>query len=707
MSRYPISCPPKGTAPAWGMSPRPRTALHIRAVRPLGIMLAICCWLSVVSAQWLEPTVVLPDGRSVTPGNTVAPKPPAPNGLPFKVAIGVLDTIGGTTHDWQTGGPAWRMIVDSRRYGVHATWMYSADMSNSTFPDRNMRYQFYYAGWGWNWPDPDFMQSGVNVFPQRTGYGNIDVDTSGVAVISAHYASGGGLASIVATDADVGAGIFDYSYGDLDGYCWPCIGVDTNNYYHLAMVDYTTQDDLYWSRSTDEGANWETPMFMSSPKLPDHNIAASKVGPKVCITWVVTPASGSSQMPGFYRESPDGGENWDSPVELDYPPAFSPGSDTVPSFHITSLFPFYDSDDRLNIVANVMPYVNDTNYIVPSEIWHYCPDNTPQWNRIHIAGCDPGNMQGSVGLNAAYACRPSIGQDDYGDLFVAWEQFDSANVESTTNRLRADIWAAGSTDGGFTWSTALKLTTPGTASCRFPSICDLLWPGDSLAVLYMADQCAGFFLYGEGPGTSNPIVVHKVPIDSIIQRGPYSGRLKEPNGGEFLVTGDTFAIKWMVTPTTFDHGVLSLSTDGGSTFPTVLRDSIPPAETTYLWDSIPQLCCSLCRVRFEAKDSLGATVLSDMSNGNFTIDTVFVGVSDSRLVPGTEATSEPTVIRGVLMPQVGSRQQTGDRAELLDVSGRKVLDLKPGANDVRALAPGVYFVREAQAKALRKVVLTR
>ena len=50
-------------------------------------------------------------------------------------------------------------------------------------------------------------------------------------------------------------------------------------------------------------------------------------------------------------------------------------------------------------------------------------------------------------------------------------------------------------------------------------------------------------------------------------------------------------------------------------------------------------------------------------------------------------------------------------ASLLDISGRNVLDLKPGANDVRALPPGVYFVREpqaqAQTQALRKVVVTR
>ena len=51
-------------------------------------------------------------------------------------------------------------------------------------------------------------------------------------------------------------------------------------------------------------------------------------------------------------------------------------------------------------------------------------------------------------------------------------------------------------------------------------------------------------------------------------------------------------------------------------------------------------------------------------------------------------------------------------ARLLDVSGRKVKDLRPGANDVRALSLGVYFVREPQAsntkpQAVRKVVITR
>jgi len=73
----------------------------------------------------------------------------------------------------------------------------------------------------------------------------------------------------------------------------------------------------------------------------------------------------------------------------------------------------------------------------------------------------------------------------------------------------------------------------------------------------------------------------------------------------------------------------------------------------------------------------------------------------------------PTVVKGVLRLEVDSRQQTVDRAELLDVSGRRVTDLRPGPNDVRALAPGVYFIRRPVTEdgrpgaSVRKVLLTK
>jgi hypothetical protein len=70
----------------------------------------------------------------------------------------------------------------------------------------------------------------------------------------------------------------------------------------------------------------------------------------------------------------------------------------------------------------------------------------------------------------------------------------------------------------------------------------------------------------------------------------------------------------------------------------------------------------------------------------------------------------PTVVRGVLL--LPSLVQTADFS-LLAVDGRRVMDLAPGANDVRGLAPGVYFVREGGASmeqggaGIRKVVVTR
>jgi hypothetical protein len=76
------------------------------------------------------------------------------------------------------------------------------------------------------------------------------------------------------------------------------------------------------------------------------------------------------------------------------------------------------------------------------------------------------------------------------------------------------------------------------------------------------------------------------------------------------------------------------------------------------------------------------------------------------------AGASPTVVRGVLVLRADGRRQAGDRAELLDAGGRKVMGLRPGANDVRHLPAGIYFVRElsavsGQPPAVAKVVISR
>ena len=93
-------------------------------------------------------------------------------------------------------------------------------------------------------------------------------------------------------------------------------------------------------------------------------------------------------------------------------------------------------------------------------------------------------------------------------------------------------------------------------------------------------------------------------------------------------------------------------------------------------------------------------------------DSIPEGVDEKPQRQASSGGSSVTIVRGVLSLPSPSVLH-GASCVLLDISGRKVLDLKPGANDVRALAPGIYFVREqSQAtslkpQAVRKVVLTR
>jgi hypothetical protein len=80
---------------------------------------------------------------------------------------------------------------------------------------------------------------------------------------------------------------------------------------------------------------------------------------------------------------------------------------------------------------------------------------------------------------------------------------------------------------------------------------------------------------------------------------------------------------------------------------------------------------------------------------------------------GASVVNAPTIVRGFLFLAGASSLKPQAASYLLDISSRKVLDLRPGANDVSQLSPGVYFVREETVHGRRsvgnvqKVVVTR
>jgi len=87
------------------------------------------------------------------------------------------------------------------------------------------------------------------------------------------------------------------------------------------------------------------------------------------------------------------------------------------------------------------------------------------------------------------------------------------------------------------------------------------------------------------------------------------------------------------------------------------------------------------------------------------------GVEETPSADAGETHGLPTVVRGMLFIPEAPGGETRSRS-LIDTAGRKVLDLHPGPNDVRSLAPGVYLVREGQggdgpSGRTRKVVIQR
>jgi YVTN family beta-propeller protein len=89
------------------------------------------------------------------------------------------------------------------------------------------------------------------------------------------------------------------------------------------------------------------------------------------------------------------------------------------------------------------------------------------------------------------------------------------------------------------------------------------------------------------------------------------------------------------------------------------------------------------------------------------------GVEDSPTPQAVRPKPTATVVRGALFLFSASGVEREASGVLLDISGRKVLNLKLGANDVRPLAPGVYLVRRPKTEDGRppadisKVVVTR
>lgn len=106
-----------------------------------------------------------------------------------------------------------------------------------------------------------------------------------------------------------------------------------------------------------------------------------------------------------------------------------------------------------------------------------------------------------------------------------------------------------------------------------------------------------------------------------------------------------------------------------------------------------------------------------VSSGSCTVDAIgFRGSLTTAVAdkPASQTSPGPlpaTIVRGVLTLPAATGQNEAPSA-LLDATGRQVLALRPGPNDVTSLSPGVYFVRQVsdvsrEAAATSRIIIAR
>ncbi|MFA5032217.1 MAG: T9SS type A sorting domain-containing protein [bacterium] len=95
--------------------------------------------------------------------------------------------------------------------------------------------------------------------------------------------------------------------------------------------------------------------------------------------------------------------------------------------------------------------------------------------------------------------------------------------------------------------------------------------------------------------------------------------LNSPWGGQCWTGGSTHPITWSKTGVSFGSYRLLLSKNGGVSYLDTIAKNISPDSVSYSW-TLPDVDCSICRVKAQILDSMNNFLCEDASDTNFIID---------------------------------------------------------------------------------------
>jgi YVTN family beta-propeller protein len=231
-----------------------------------------------------------------------------------------------------------------------------------------------------------------------------------------------------------------------------------------------------------------------------------------------------------------------------------------------------------------------------------------------------------------------------GDIFAVG---DETNIDFGSAGSIDHFKISLSTDSGATFPTVLTASTP---SSPYP------WTVNNVTT-----TTARIRVEAKDSGDAT---IAQDDSDSDFEITPWRVIADAPNGGEGLTVGANTNITFSPTGT-IDHFKVSLSTDSGATFPTVLTASTP--SSPYSW-TVNDLPTNTARIRIEAQDNANATLAQDDSDSDFSI---------SPLPPGTPISVGPNPHNLVITPNSGRvyvANNGGDTVSVIQTSDNTVID---------------------------------
>jgi len=439
----------------------------------------------------------------------------------------------------------------------------------------------------------------------------------------------------------------------------------------------------------------------------------------------------------MFQKSTDAGRTWlptDLLIRRGDPCAYSPDITT-------------DSDGNIYIVYEDV-YPDTAGAYEHRILCVRSSDGGATWSAPARVDDKPKGMIGLISITA----------DSAGNLLCAWHDWRTGF---------SHVWSSVSTDRGATWSRNVQVDDDTTDhDCAHPDV--FIQPGTnhylvaaevprwfenrphirSCAFLYRSTDMGQTFQPGVQLDTFNRLATEPHVVadrDHIIC--DYVGNRRFPDSiiaeaRTFYTQADSWGSPVPVTNLDSLHalyysGALALSGDGRVHTALTVR-----ATGVYGWGvyytSSSDHGVSWSDIELVHEDTTGddhyPDICADMAGHAYVVWTHGYGeiwfstnapaaIAEQPMQPAIIAQPSATVISDVLfLPNMGTVRKMRTvpegtvpifRAALLDVSGREVMDLKLGANDVSRLGPGVYFVRSGPSavsrglSAVTKVVVTR